>query len=262
MPDGVTISDLDRRVGAQGRALHGGDGKEPKEALYRGMAASHSEGHGLHAALQIEGPSAAPRICRSAARPWRSTSTKRCGRSTRPQVRSPEVPAKDRRTATSRPSTSLPANSKSSTDSPASRRSRSIRVCICGPRNARGRVPGRDPQPRSLLGSDVALLNKYVSRGARPGRLRKKSGWLKALQLVGGDAPAYVTKQGTGGGEVIDDHANEDNPSITAINRTPWAVRKDEGGRILADAKASRINAIITKTRLAAIRADEEAKAS
>lgn len=127
-------------------------------------------------------------------------------------------------------------------------------------RDARGRVPGRDRQI-VVLGSDVALLNKYVA--TVQGRVGyAKSGWLAALQLVGGDAPAYVTKQGTGAGEVIDDHANEDNPSITAINRSPWAVRKDEGERILADAKASRINAIITKTRLAALRADEEAKAS
>jgi hypothetical protein len=63
-------------------------------------------------------------------------------------------------------------------------------------------------------------------------------------------------KQGTSGGDVIDDLSNEKNPSLTAINRTPWAVRKDEGDRILADARASRINAITskikTKLRLAA----------
>lgn len=125
-------------------------------------------------------------------------------------------------------------------------------------RNARGRVDGRD-RHIVVLGSDVALLNKYVA--SIQGRVGyAKSGWLPALQLVGGDAPAYVTNKGTGAGEVIDDHANEENPSITAINRSPWAVRKDEGERILADAKASRIQAIITKTKLAALRADEEAK--
>lgn len=126
-------------------------------------------------------------------------------------------------------------------------------------RDRRGRVPGRDRRI-VVLGSDVSLLNKYVADvQKRVGYA--KSGWLAALNLVGGDAPAYVTQKGTGGGEVIDDHANEENPSITAINRTPWAVRKDEGDRILADAKASRINAIIAKTRAAALRADDEAKA-
>jgi len=126
-------------------------------------------------------------------------------------------------------------------------------------RNERGRVPGRD-RKIVVLGSDAALLNKYVAdMQKRVGYA--KSGWLAALQLVGGDAPAYVTQKGTGGGSVLDDHANEEYPSITGINRTPWAVRKDEGDRILADAQASRINSIIAKTKAAALRADEEAKA-
>ncbi len=113
-------------------------------------------------------------------------------------------------------------------------------------RNRRGRV-GRDTK-QVVLGSDVGLLKKYVAEVQnRVGYA--KSGWLKALLLVGGTAPNYVTKKGTSGGDVIDDHADEENPSITAINRTPWAVRKDEGDRILSSAKASRIQAIISKIR-------------
>jgi hypothetical protein len=127
-------------------------------------------------------------------------------------------------------------------------------------RDRRGRVPGRDRRI-VMLGSDAGLLNKYVADvQKRVGYA--KSGWLAALNLVGGDAPAYVRNKGSGGGEVIDNHADEENPSITAINRTPWAVRKDEGDRILADAKASRINAIIKKTRVAIFRSDEIAKSA
>lgn len=114
-------------------------------------------------------------------------------------------------------------------------------------RDRRGRVTGRS-RNRVVLGTDAKLLNRYVKEVQ--GRVGyAKSGWLKALLTVGGDAPAYVKKQGTGGGDVIDDRNNPDNPSITAINRTPWAVRKDEGERIMKDATLSRINAIIAKIK-------------
>lgn len=127
-------------------------------------------------------------------------------------------------------------------------------------RNRRGRVEGRS-RNKVVLGSDVGLLKQYVSKvQSRVGYA--KSGWLKALLLVGGDAPGYVTKQGTSGGDVIDDHANPDYPSITAINRTPWAVRKDEGDRILADAYASRAAAIDAKIRTAIRLADQKSKAA
>lgn len=127
-------------------------------------------------------------------------------------------------------------------------------------RDRRGRVPGRDRR-KVVLGTDAALLKKYVAK--IQGRVGyAKSGWLKALLLVGGDAPGYVVNKGTGGGDVIDDHAAED-PSITAINRTPWAVRKDEGDRIKTDAYASRAQAIhnkvVTHMRLAAKEAGLEA---
>jgi hypothetical protein len=126
-------------------------------------------------------------------------------------------------------------------------------------RNARGRVLGRDRR-RVVLGDDAERLKVYVtSIQSRVGFA--KSGWLKALLLTGGDAPNYVSRHGTGGGDVIDDHADEENPSITAINRTPWAIRKDEGERILADARASRMESIITKTKQAVLRAADEASA-
>lgn len=112
-------------------------------------------------------------------------------------------------------------------------------------RDRRGRVMGSD-RNKVVLGTDAALLNKYVKTvQKRVGYA--KSGWLKAMLLVGGDAPSYVMNKGTGGGDVIDDHANDDNPSITAINRTPWAVRRDEGERIKSDAYGSRAQAIHAK---------------
>jgi hypothetical protein len=114
-------------------------------------------------------------------------------------------------------------------------------------RNARGRVTGRS-RNKVVLGSDVALLNAYVAKRQEAVGYAK-SGWWAALRLVGGKAPGYVTKFGERGGDVIDDRNNPDAPSITAINRTPWAVRKDEGDRIMADARASRINAIDSKIR-------------
>lgn len=112
-------------------------------------------------------------------------------------------------------------------------------------RDRRGRVAGRDRR-RVVLGSDADLLKKYVTkRQSYVGTA--KAGWLKALLLVGGEAPGYVSRHGMSGGDVIDDHANDDNPSITAINRTPWAVRKDEGDRILTDAYASRAQSLVKK---------------
>ncbi len=125
-------------------------------------------------------------------------------------------------------------------------------------RNARGRVWGHD-RKQVVIGSDVGLLKEYVA-GVQKRVGYAKSGWLKALLLVGGEAPAYVTNKGTTGGDVVDNHADEENPSITAINRTPWAVRQDEGSRILSDAKASRIEAIIAKVKARCRLADEQAK--
>lgn len=115
-------------------------------------------------------------------------------------------------------------------------------------RDGRGRVHPRG-RPLVMIGSDAKLLKRYVvAVQDRVGWAR--SGWAAAYNLVkdpdGWQLPNYVAKQGTSGGAVIDDRDAED-PSITAINRTPWASRKDEGERIEADARASRIVAINSK---------------
>ncbi len=117
-------------------------------------------------------------------------------------------------------------------------------------RNPRGRVQGPDLNNRVLGISDSAALKRYVaSVQDRVGYA--KSGWSAAYNLVrdpeGASLPAYVQKQGTRGGTVIDDRENPENPSVTAINGTPWAIRKDEGERIKADAYFSRAQAIRSK---------------
>ncbi len=120
-------------------------------------------------------------------------------------------------------------------------------------RNAQGKV-GRATN-QVVLGSDASLLKKY-KKTIQDHVGYAKSGWLRAYYLVGGaNAPSFVSRHGMNGGDVIDNHADETNPSITAINRTPWAVRKDEGLRIIRSAYFSRAEAIkgkiLTKLKLA-----------
>ncbi len=113
-------------------------------------------------------------------------------------------------------------------------------------RNARGRV-GKG-SGNVVIGSDAGALKDYIKH-VQDNVGIGKAGWWPALALVGGEAPGYVTKHGMGFGSYIDDHANPDDPSITAINRTPWAVRRDEGERILNAAYASRSVALLLKLR-------------
>jgi hypothetical protein len=119
-------------------------------------------------------------------------------------------------------------------------------VMHTGQRNARGRV-GKG-FCWTILGDNTIPMKKYQAEVLSHVGYAK-SGWLKALDLVGGEAPAFVRKHGHSGGDVIDDHANDDDPSITAINHTPWAVRRDEGERIVNDAMLSRREAIVSKIR-------------
>ena len=113
-------------------------------------------------------------------------------------------------------------------------------------RNSRGRVGSGDPVV--MLGTDALMLRKYTkSVQDRVGWA--KAGWLQALRLVGGVAPSFVSRHEPGNGSVIDDRTNPDRPSITAINRTPWAIRKDEGARIIQDAYYSRAVAIFAKVK-------------
>lgn len=120
-------------------------------------------------------------------------------------------------------------------------------------RNSRGRVPGGS-RNQVVLGSDVPLLHNYVKTVLSHVGVAK-GGWAPAYNLVrspdGWQLPDWVERQGGYRGSVIDDRDNADNPSITAINSTPWAVRKDEGERIKTDAYASRAEALRTKFKVA-----------
>lgn len=124
-------------------------------------------------------------------------------------------------------------------------------------RNARGKV-GQNYN-HVILGENNKMLTKYKT--ALLGRVGwAKAGWLKAYYAVGGNrVQSFVSRHGMGSGDVIDDHANEENPSITAINRTPWAARRDEGSRIIRDAINSRAEAIRSKIITALRLAKEQA---
>lgn len=115
-------------------------------------------------------------------------------------------------------------------------------------RNRMGRVGGGYKGRAVVLGTDGPLLTVYVKEvQSRVGWA--KSGWLLALRLVGGRrAAAFVERHFSGaGGGFIDDRKNPNDPSITAINRTPWAARRDEGTRIINDALDSRSMSIEKK---------------
>ncbi len=120
-------------------------------------------------------------------------------------------------------------------------------------RNRRGRVQGQDKN-RVVIGSDAKLLTAYVTKiQSHVGYA--KSGWAAAYNLVrdpdGAVLPNWVTRQGTEGGAVMDQRGDPDNPSVTAINHTPWAVRKDEWARIKADAFFIRAKALAGKLKTA-----------
>lgn len=114
-------------------------------------------------------------------------------------------------------------------------------------RNNRGRVTSA--RQYTIIGPEVGMFKKYL-KDQNDNVGIAKAGWFPAMLLVGGDAPNFVSRHGTRFGSYIDDHANEDDPSITAINRTPWASRRDEGQRIIKAAYASRTEAIMKKLKV------------
>ena len=116
--------------------------------------------------------------------------------------------------------------------------------------NSRGQVAGRD-QNRVVLGSDAKRLRAYITvRQEAVGTA--KDGWGAAYNLVAGSdnppLPDWVARHYETSGTVIDGR-DDDNPSVTAINRSPWAGRQDEAARVVGDAQLSRAQAIFTKMR-------------
>ena len=123
-------------------------------------------------------------------------------------------------------------------------------------RDRRGRVTKDLKQV--VLGRDSVLLQKYIAENVGWVGVAK-AGWLPAYEATGGDdAQGWISRHRPAGA-VIDKLA-ETSPSITAINRTPWAVRKDEGQRIIANAFTSRAKDIATKIKAAIRLAKEKAQ--
>lgn len=115
-------------------------------------------------------------------------------------------------------------------------------------RDRRGRVRST-AKPWFLLGrADRGALRRYIREKTDNVGIAA-SGWLRALHLLGGRESAFVERHGEGWGQVKDERANLTNPSVTAINRTPWARRKDEAQRIITNAQAGRVGAMRTHLR-------------
>lgn len=125
-------------------------------------------------------------------------------------------------------------------------------------RDSRGRV-ARGSRPFVVIGrEDPKALAAFLRRKqAHVGMAR--SGWLAALLRVGGAAPMWVLRHTADRGDVIDERGDPRAPGLIAINRTPWAARKDEGERIIRAAMQSRAvrveAALRTAIRLAGRRA-------
>lgn len=120
---------------------------------------------------------------------------------------------------------------------------------VAAARDNRGRVR-RGSRSSFVLGRrDTAALKKFVARKqANVGLAR--SGWLVALWAVGGRAPSWIINQLQRGQSAVIDRRNAEKPELWAINRTPWANRRDEGQRIISEAMKSRTNRLATALRV------------
>lgn len=111
-------------------------------------------------------------------------------------------------------------------------------------RDNRGRV--QSDKRRFVIGrSDLAEFRRYLKKKVANVGLGA-SGWLAALHLLGGRESGFVERHGTSGGAYRDNRAHPTMPSVAAINRTPWARRRDEGGRIIANALRGRVGPMRT----------------
>ncbi len=107
-------------------------------------------------------------------------------------------------------------------------------------RDRRGRVTGSARKALRLVGAaNIAAYRRYV-RTRQDSVGVAKAGWLPGAKAVGAHVPSWVAAQGLAFGAVIDRSQHAVSPELIAINRTPWAHRRDEGQRILANALASR----------------------
>lgn len=126
-------------------------------------------------------------------------------------------------------------------------------------RASRGRVL-RNNMKRFVLGAgDRAKLAAYVKKKLANVGLAK-SGWVVAMWATGGTAAAWITRHlQRGQSDVVNRLDDPEDPSLTAINRSPWANNRGEGERILRNALRARVNAMESFMKRALARAAEAA---
>lgn len=106
-------------------------------------------------------------------------------------------------------------------------------------RDSRGRVR-RGQRPVFVLGRRAtAAYRSYVRRKQNNVGIAR-AGWAPALEAGGGNVPGWVARHGRRFGTVEDHSARPRQPEMIARNRAPWASRRDEGPRILANALDAR----------------------
>lgn len=115
-----------------------------------------------------------------------------------------------------------------------------------GRRNARGRVR----RSTGVLALPPAAARAYMTR------VQKRSGqakgaWVPALRVVGGTAPAWITRHGGRFGDVADVHLGpvEDDARLTVINSARGVRSIDQG----AVSKSIRIREQAMKTRISTL---------
>lgn len=115
-------------------------------------------------------------------------------------------------------------------------------------RDSRGRVRRRRPSRNWVIGADADALRAH--REKKVGNVGiARAGWSAAVLAAGGRAPAkWIRRHGErfGGYRIL--NANTDKETFEAINRTPWASRKDEGERQVNRMLGQRARSIEKKT--------------
>lgn len=125
-------------------------------------------------------------------------------------------------------------------------------------RNARGIVRRRSRRVFVLGRADTGALRGYVrKKQANVGIAR--SGWLAGLfgvsNSVGWGQPSWVTRHGIRFGAFNDWSAHPDDPTLEAVNRSPWARRYDEGTRVLTNAMVAARRNMLVEMRMILSRA-------
>lgn len=118
-----------------------------------------------------------------------------------------------------------------------------------GQRTARGTVNRRRRRVFVLGRADTGELSRYKKHKQDNVGIAK-SGWLIGLWGSGGRATDWITRHGFGFGTFTNASMATQEPYLEARNRSPWARRRDEGDRALANAMVSARQNMDTELRL------------